>query len=71
MQVEIKTFDVKMMVKSNGIEFEVKSADGQTHHGDCYLTMSGLIWCQGRTSRQNGIPVTWQQFIDWMDSRRA
>ena len=30
MQVAIKSFDVNMQVKSNGIEFEVRSPDGTT-----------------------------------------
>jgi hypothetical protein len=47
MQVNIKSFDVNMQVKSNGIEFEVRTADGATQLGDCYLTMTGLVWCDG------------------------
>ena len=40
MQVSIKSFDIKMDVKSKGMEFEVRGTDG-TLLGDCYLTMSG------------------------------
>lgn len=60
--IRIKQFDVKMSVKSKGIEFEVRSADGQTHVGDCYLTMTGLIWCPGRTTKQNGVKINWEDF---------
>ena len=34
MKVTIKSFDVAMEVKTKGIEFEVDSPDGETHHGD-------------------------------------
>ncbi len=68
MQVRIKQFDVKMDVKSNGIEFEVRSPDGSQQLGDCYLTMTGLIWCKGKISKQNGIPISWNDFIAYMES---
>jgi hypothetical protein len=67
MKVAIKDFDVQMEVKNNGIEFEVYDNDG-TFRGDCYLTKTGLIWCEGKTSRQNGVKVTWAEFIEWMNS---
>ena len=53
MKVGIKEFNVAMEVKkNNGIEFEVYDNDG-TFRGDCYLTKTGLIWCEGKTSRAN------------------
>ncbi len=66
MKVRIKRFDVEMEVKPSGIEFEVAENDG-VHRGDCYLTRTGLIWCRGRTRKANGIRVTWDQFIEWMN----
>ncbi len=66
MKVSIKSFDVAMDVKNKGIEFEVADNDG-VHIGDCYLTRTGLIWCRGRTRKANGIRVTWDQFIEWMN----
>ncbi len=66
MKVSIKSFDVAMDVKNNGIEFQVADNDG-AHKGDCYLTRTGLIWCRGRTRKANGIRVTWDQFIEWMN----
>ena len=68
MNISIKTFSVDMSVKQNGIEFEVRTP-GEDHLGDCYLTMSGLIWCRGRTHREHGKKVTWEQFIDWMQQQ--
>lgn len=68
MKVSIKDFQVDMEVRNNGIEFEVRDNDG-TFRGDCCLTKTGLLWCQGRTSRKNGVFVTWDDFIEWMQNR--
>ncbi len=67
MKVVIKSFDVGMDVKTNGIEFQVRKPDG-TLLGDCYLTKTGLIWCNGQTQRANGSKVSWTEFIDWMEA---
>jgi hypothetical protein len=62
MKVFIKSFDVEMQVKQNGIELEVRSTDGETQLGDCYATMTGLVWCKGRTTKPNGIKLKWEDF---------
>lgn len=59
MQVHIKQFEVDMQVKSSGIELEVRTPDGSTQVGDCYVTMTGLVWCKGRVTKANGIKVSW------------
>jgi hypothetical protein len=69
MKVTIKSFDVEMEVKNNGIEFEVYSADGENHLGDLILTKRNLIWCNGRTRRANGKDISWQKFIPGRTSR--
>lgn len=66
MQVSIKDFDVKMELKNNGIELEVREPNGD-HQGDLVITKTQLIWCRGRTTRANGIPITWANFIDWIE----
>jgi hypothetical protein len=63
MQVNIKSFDVNMQVKSNGIEFEVRTPDGATQLGDCYLTMTGLVWCNGKTTKANGVKINWSDLM--------
>jgi hypothetical protein len=68
MQVTIKDFQVEMEVKTNGIEFQVRDND-ETLRGDCYLTKTGLIWCHGQTTRPKGKKVTWDEFIEWIESR--
>jgi hypothetical protein len=67
MKVAIKQFDVAMEVKNNGVEFDVYD-NNDNHLGDCYLTKTGLIWCEGRTRRAHGVKVSWQDFIAWMNS---
>jgi hypothetical protein len=67
MKVKIKSFDVDMDVKNNGVEFQVHDNDG-TFKGDCYVTKSGVTWCAGRTTREKGVKVSWADFIKWMES---
>lgn len=67
MKIKIKEFSVDMEIKNKGVEFQVHGNDG-TFKGDCYVTKKGLIWCAGKTSRQNGVEVKWEDFIEWMES---
>ena len=67
MKVSIKSFEVAMDVKTKGIEFEVYDND-DTFRGDCYVTKKGLIWCEGKIPRKNGVSITWDEFIEWMNS---
>lgn len=66
MKVNIKNLAVDMDVKSKGVEFEVRDTDG-TFRGDCFVTMSGLIWCEGKTKKANGVKVSWDEFVTWMN----
>ena len=63
MEVWIKSLEVEMQVKQKGIELEVRSKDGSEQLGDCYATKTGLVWCQGRTKKENGVKVKWEEFI--------
>ena len=67
MKVSIKDFPVSMEIKSKGIELDVYSNDG-THKGDLIVRKTGLIWCKGKTSPQKGVKVSWEAFIDYMES---
>lgn len=69
MKVSIKDLSVDMDIKSTGIELDVYSPDGGTHHGDLYVTMTGMIWCKGKTKRQNGIKLSWNEFMKWAESQ--
>lgn len=65
MKVGIKSFDVSMDVKNKGVEFTVYDTQGK-FLGDLIVTKKNLIWCEGKTSRKNGIRVSWQRFIERM-----
>ena len=68
MKVKIKSFDVAPMeVKTNGIEFEVRSANDKKQLGDLILTKTQLEWCNGKVHRGNGVAKTWKEFIKWMN----
>lgn len=66
MRVTIKSFEVDMQLKNNGVEFEV--CDNGGHHlGDCIRTKTSIIWCKGRTRRENGVRLSWEDFIQRMN----
>lgn len=66
-KVSIKDFAVSMEVKNKGMELEVRDPSGN-FLGDLVVTSTKLIWCQGRTKPANGKPITWNRFIDYMNS---
>lgn len=65
MRVSIKNFKVSMGVKRGGVEFTVYD-NSDNFLGDLYVTMTGLIWCRGRTTRANGVNKSWEDFIAYM-----
>jgi len=67
MKVSIKNLSVEMPVKNKGIEVEVRNTSGD-HLGDLIVNKAGLIWCKGRTRRENGIRITWQRFISLLEN---
>lgn len=71
LEVRIKQFDVNMLVKSKGIEFEVRTPNGQSQVGDCYLTKTALIWCKGKTTRPNGIKPSWPELAEILGSEAS
>ena len=62
MKVSIKNFAIDMEIKNNGIELDIYDNNG-THLGDLIVTKTGLTWCDGRTTRQNGRKLSWAEFI--------
>ncbi|MGH9535400.1 MAG: hypothetical protein ACRD2E_11130 [Terriglobales bacterium] len=68
MDVTIKSFEVEMALKNNGIELEVSDPHGD-HRGDLILSKARLEWCEGRTRRGNGKPISWNDFIAYMNAR--
>lgn len=69
MQVSIKDFSVNMEIKNRGVEFAVYSPDGEKHLGDLVVTKTGLTWCKGRTSPENGVKIKWQEFMEWAEQK--
>lgn len=66
MKVTIKSFDVEMELKNKGIELEIRDTD-ETFLGDLIVTRTQVIWCPGKTARQNGHSVAIHKFIEWME----
>jgi hypothetical protein len=67
-KVWIKDFAVDMELKNTGIELDVADPQGN-HLGDLIVTKTQLIWCQGRTRRENGKKIDWGEFIALMNER--
>ena len=67
MKVGIKKFNVDMDVKNKGIEFTVYANDG-TFRGDLVVSKTGLVWCEGKTQVANGVKISWDDFIDFMNA---
>ena len=71
MDVNIKSFDADAKVKTNGIEFEVRRPNEKGHVGDCFLTKTGLTWCQGKTTKPNGTKLSWENLATILSSDEA
>ena len=66
MKVKVKEFGLDLDVKTKGMVLDIYSPDGKRHLGDIQITKTGLTWCNGK--KRTGPKVTWQEFIDWMNS---
>ncbi len=67
MRISIKEFNVDMEIKTAGVELDVRDTDG-SHFGDLIVTKTQVIWCRGRTTRENGKSLTWDRFIRTMEA---
>ena len=68
MDVSIKSFDVEMAVKNKGIELEISEPNDGKRLGDLVITKSHLIWCEGKTRRENGQKIKWTEFVEIVNS---
>lgn len=57
-----------MELKNSGIEFEVRDTKGN-FRGDLVLSKSKLTWCKGKTSKDHGTDISWDEFIEIMENR--
>ncbi len=71
MKVSIKKFGLDLDVKSKGMELDIKSPDGKKRLGDCCVTMTGLVWCKGKTTKANGIKLSWDELATILASNAA
>jgi hypothetical protein len=69
MIVQVKSLAAEIEVKTKGIELEIRTPDGKQQLGDLIVTKTQLIWCPGRTRRENGKKITWEAFREFMESR--
>jgi hypothetical protein len=68
MDVSIKSFDVNMDVKTNGVEFGIREPNGGDRLGDLFITKANLIWCKGKTQRAGGIKIKWTDFVAMVEA---
>lgn len=68
MKVYIKDLAVNMEIKNRGIEVGIYDTQ-DNFLGDLVIRKSGLIWCRGRTTPDNGKRISWERFIELMDNR--
>jgi hypothetical protein len=64
-RVFVKTLNADIELKNTGVELAVSHNDG-SHKGDLYVTKTGLIWCSGKTKRENGKKIGWHEFAEYM-----
>jgi hypothetical protein len=73
MQVKTQPFKEALEIKSDGICFDVYG-NGAKRLGDLAVTKAGLVWSKtapGKPMRNQGINVRWEEFINWVQTRRA
>ena len=66
MNVRVKSFNVEMEIKNTGIELEIRDPKGG-FLGDLIVTKTHLIWCKGKTGRDNGKKKGLKEFIEMME----
>lgn len=66
MEISIKDFQVEMKLKTKGMELDVYDSNGN-HLGDLVIAKGGLVWCKGKVKRENGVKISWTEFIKWAE----
>ena len=69
MKVLITEFNVEMKVKNKGVQIDIFQPNGKVRHGDLTITKTKLIWCKGQTHKANGIEVSLEDFIEWIEAQ--
>ena len=68
MKVNVKDLSAVIELKQNGMELEVREPNGGPQLGDCYVTMTGLTWCRGKTTKKNGVKLSWKELAQILSS---
>ncbi len=68
MKVFVKDLYVQMEVKQKGMELEIRTPANE-FLGDVVITKTGLTWCEGRTNRQNGKFIKWEDLITLINKK--
>ena len=68
MKVWITELNAEQELKNSGMQLDVYDPDGKTRRGDLTITKTKLVWCAGKTHKKNGVEVSWDDFIEWMES---
>jgi hypothetical protein len=71
MEVRVKALEIELQVKQKGIEMEVRSKGGKEWLGNFYATLTGLVWCKGKTKKETGVWVTWEDFMEICTSNES
>ena len=53
-------------VKTSPERYKVKDSKGVLL-GSLYVNQARLVWCNGRTQMSNGMPIEWEDFIQYMN----
>lgn len=61
-KVELKNLGNSLEIKTTGLEFGISNG---SHVGDLYVSKTGIIWCAGKTARENGKKIKWKELRDW------
>lgn len=54
-------------VKTAHHRYQIWDNDGELQ-GSLYINKAKLIWCKGKTKKENGKSITWENFISYMES---
>lgn len=66
-KVNIEDLSIRMELQRKGIELRIRDKD-DNHLGDMVVSSSGLNWCQGKTTRNNGKKKSWDDLIEFFNS---
>jgi hypothetical protein len=70
MKVIVKDLAATIELKQNGIELEIRDPKN-TFLGDLVITSTSIIWCNGKTKRENGVKISIPDFIKQMNTKPA